>query len=144
MLSLKFLLFYSFIYSSITVGHSLPLSVHLSSLDKQTRSPCQLHPSPIQKLAEPITTCPGGIPKMQLFDPLFAEPSTMQCGYAGVVIETDEVQLFWLFPFNIIILVFLLCSVSLSVIHLNQLSPVCHSTFACLHHWSFCQRPWLI
>ncbi len=36
--------------SSISVGHPLPLSVRLSSLNKQTRSSCQLRASPTPDL----------------------------------------------------------------------------------------------
>lgn len=36
---------------------------------------------PHLRLAEPITTYPSGIPNMQLFDPRFAEASTMLHGY---------------------------------------------------------------
>lgn len=45
---LKLFLFHPSIYSFINVSHPLPLSVHLSSLSKQTRSSCQLlsHPHP--------------------------------------------------------------------------------------------------
>lgn len=42
-----FFSFQPFIYSSISVSHPLPLSVCLSSLNKQTRSSCQLCPTPI-------------------------------------------------------------------------------------------------
>lgn len=58
-------LFQPFICSSISVSHPLPLPVCLSSLNKQTRSSCQLRPTP-PSWNQPITTCPNGISAMQL------------------------------------------------------------------------------
>lgn len=69
-------LFQPFICSSISVSHPLPLPVCLSSLNEQTRSSCQLRPTP-PSWTQPITTCPNGISAMQLFDLPFAELCTM-------------------------------------------------------------------
>lgn len=96
----KLFLFHLSMYSSISVRRPLPLSVRLSPLNKQTRSSCQLCPSPTPDLMN--QSQPDGIPNMQLFDPLFAKPSTMRRGYACVVIETNMVLFFWLTLFNII------------------------------------------
>lgn len=47
-----FFLFHPFICSSISVSHPLPLPVCLSSLNKQTRSSCQLWPTPRPRLSQ--------------------------------------------------------------------------------------------
>lgn len=65
--------------SSISVAPPLPLAVLLSSLNKQTRSSCQLCPSSSTRPAEPIATCPGGIPNMQLSDPSSAAEHNVTC-----------------------------------------------------------------
>lgn len=141
MLLLQLFLFHLSIYSSINVSRPVPLSVRLSSLNKQTRSSCQLCPSPTPDLlnqSQPVLAafqiCNFLTHRLQ------SQAQSVRC---GVVIETNMVQLFQLLPFYIIFQpsFFALCDF-LSSISIS-FHPICHSTFVCPDHWSFCQCSWL-
>lgn len=121
MLLLKFFLFISpTMHPSMSAVPSHTLSVFHRSISKPDPRVNSVPPPP--RLAQPITTCPGGIPNMQLSDPSFAEPSIMRCEYAGVSIETNMVQLFHRLPFNIIFQPSFFTR-WLFAIHLNLLPP---------------------